>query len=78
MKRIDKDGNKFSQTLEMRISFISAYRFMSFDHYLKQKMPICEIKLNQILYGDPTLINLINKDLPHPLINHYDHIPFIN
>ena len=67
LKRIDKEGNKFSQTLEMRFSFISSYRYMSFEHYLK---------LNQILYIDPTLINLLNRDLPNPLINHYDYIAF--
>ena len=72
LKRVDKNGNKFNQTLEMRISFFSSYRFMSFEHYLKQKMSMCEIKLNQILYRDPTLINLLSRDLPQPLINHYD------
>ena len=49
---------------------------MSYDHYLKQKMSMCEIKLNHILHRDPTLINLLNKDLPHPFINNYDYIPF--
>ena len=51
---------------------------MSYEHYLKQKMPMCEITLNPILYRDPTLINQLNKDLPNPLINHYDHIAFNN
>ena len=69
LKRIDKEGNNFSQILEMRFSFIRSYRFMSFEHYLK---------LNQIFYIDPTLINQLNRDLPHPLINHYDYIAFNN
>ena len=76
LKRIDRDGNNFSQVLEIRISFINSYRFMSYEHYLEQKMSMCEIKLNQILYRDSTLINLINRDLIHLLINHYDYIPF--
>ena len=37
----------FSQVPEMRITFISSQRNMT---YLKQPMPMCEIKLNQILY----------------------------
>ena len=45
--RIKKEEDHFSKILEMRISFISSYRFMSYKHYFKQKMPMCEIKLNQ-------------------------------
>ena len=51
---------------------------MPYEHDLKPNMPMCEIKLNQILYRDPTLINLLNRDLPHPVLNHYDHILFNN
>ena len=39
-------------------------------------MPICEFILNQILYRDPTLINLLNKNLPHTLINNCDYFPY--
>ena len=38
-------------------------------------MLMCEIKLDQVLYRDPSLINLLNGVLLHPIINHYDHIP---
>ena len=48
LKRNDKDGNNFSQILELRVSFIKSYRCMSYKHYLKQKMSMCEIKLSQI------------------------------
>ena len=51
---------------------------MSYKHYLQQKMPMCETKLNQNLHTDPTLINLLNRDLPHPIFNKYDYIPFNN
>ena len=58
---------------ERRIFFVTSYRFMSYEFYLKRKIPMCEIKSNQILSRNPSLINSINRDLPHPLLNlsHY-------
>ena len=56
LKKIDKNGNNFTQKFEMRISFFSSYRFMSFEHYLKQKMSICEIELNKFYIEIPLLI----------------------
>ena len=56
----------------MMFSFDSSYRITSYKHYLKQKMPFCEIKLKEILYRDPSPIILLNIDLPQPLINDYD------
>ena len=35
---------------------------------------MCEIKLNQILISSPSLIETVNRQLPHPLINRYDYI----
>ena len=78
MKRINKDDNNSSQILEMRINFISSCRFMSYKHYLQQKLTTFQTKLNQILYRDPTLVNQLNSYLLYPLKNHYDHIPFNN
>ena len=37
----------FSQVPEMRISFISSHRHMTYDKYLKQPMRMCEMKVNQ-------------------------------
>ena len=36
-----------------------------------------EIQKNQTLHRDPTLINLFYRDILHPLLNHYTHIPFV-
>ena len=49
---------------------------MTYNYYLKQKMPMVETKLIQMLHRDPTLINLFDRALPHPIINHYHNIPF--
>ena len=35
---------------------------------------MCDIKLNQILNRTSSLINSLNRDLPHSLINRYDYI----
>ena len=42
---------------------------------LLNRKSLCETKLIQILNKDPTLINLLIRDLPHPLKNLYEHIP---
>ena len=34
-------------------------------------MPMCEIKLNQILHRNPSLIKLLDRTLPHPMIKRY-------
>ena len=47
----------FSQVLERRNTYISSLRHMTYNYYLKQPMPMCEIKLNQVIYKNPQLIN---------------------
>ena len=51
----------------MRITFVRSSRFMSYGYYRKQKMPMCEIKLNQMLNRNPPLINQLNRNLPNLL-----------
>ena len=33
----------------MRITFSSSFRDMTYKYYLKQTLPMCEVRLNQIL-----------------------------
>ena len=40
----------------MRITFGSSFRVMTYDYYLKQPLPLCEINLNEILARNPRLI----------------------
>ena len=49
----------FRQTLELRITFASCRKFMTYSYYIKPPMPMCEIKLNQHLARNPELIHLI-------------------
>ena len=69
---INKKRNSVSKILEMRITFVSQKSRMPYKQYLKQKKPMCEIKLNQILNRNLSLLNLLDISLPHPMINHFN------
>ena len=68
----------FPQILELRITFASCYRFLTYNYYIKQPMPMCEIKLNQLLHKNPELINCFDRFLTYPFINEFAHIPNSN
>ena len=59
--------------LEMRITF-SSRRHMKYDYYLKQPMPMCEIKLTQSLHKNPQVINSLNRFIIYPFIQEYVRI----
>ena len=61
----------FSQVPEMRITFISSHRHMTYDYYLKHSMPMCEIEINQLLYKNPQLINNLNRFFIYPFFREY-------
>ena len=71
LEKIKKDSINLSKILEMRTTFVGFSKFLTYNHYLKQKKPMCEIKLNQILNRNPSLVNLLNTNLPHPMIDHF-------
>ena len=39
-------------------------------------MPMCEIKLNQILHKNPDSLNCPNRLIINPFIQKYAHIPY--
>ena len=39
----------FPQLLELRITFASCRKFMTYNFYIKQPMPMCEVKLKMII-----------------------------
>ena len=53
---LNQDRYYFSHIYEMRTTFSSSFRDMTYDYYLKQPLPMCEIRLNQILAKNPRLI----------------------
>ena len=71
-------GYKFSIINYVIINTISCICNMTYEHYINQPMQAFEIKLNLINAKNPQLINLLNRNKPHPLINKNFQIPFIN
>ena len=51
---------------------------MSCKHYIKQPMSMLERRRNFIIARNPHLINSLDRNENHPLINKYSHIPFNN
>ena len=48
MYRINQDRYHFSPLYAMRFTFGSSIRDMSYNYFLKQQLPMCEVRLNQI------------------------------
>ena len=67
----------FSKKLEMRITFISSFRHMTNDYYLKQPLPIREIKLNQLPHKNPQVISCLKRFCNYPFVQEYVHIPVL-
>ena len=55
----------------MRISFSSPFRDMTYNYYLKQPRPMCEIRLNQIIAKNPRHIYHLKRFSNHPFIRKY-------
>ena len=45
----------------MRNSFSSSFRDMTYDNYLKQRKPMCEIRIKQILARSQTLMYRLKR-----------------
>ena len=65
----------FPQILEQRNTFASCRGSMIYIYYIKQPMPTCEIKLNQLLHKNPETINCLNRFITYPLFKEYALIP---
>ena len=53
----------FPHVLEFRIIFASCHRFMTYNYYIKQPMPMCEFILNQLPHKNPEIIICLNRFL---------------
>ena len=63
----ERQGYKFSPICEMKVTFISDIRKMTFEHYLNQPKSMIEWKLNGKLSRNPELIKPPNNR-SYPLI----------
>ena len=55
----------------MGITFSSSFRDMTYDYYLKQQLPMIEIRLNQILAKNPRLIYRLSRFLGNPYVRKF-------
>ena len=74
LSRIKQDRYYLSKIYEMKTSFISHIRNMTYEDYLRQPKSMCEIKLNEIIAKNPNPINCLNRNNSHPLIRKNYHI----
>ena len=51
---------------------------MTYKYYLNQPMSALERRLCLDIARNPHLINSLNRNVNHPLIRKYSHIPFNN
>ena len=60
---------------QMIISSISDSCNLVYEHYINQPMHKVERRLNFVIDRDPQLINSLDRNKNHPLINKSSHIP---
>ena len=68
-----RPGYKISNISQIKITFITYLRNMTYEHYLKQPMHMIEWVLNKNLYKNPELIKTL-RNISQPLIRKYKHI----
>ena len=75
MSKLNQDRFCFSRIIEIGINFISFIRHMTYKHYRKKPLSMCEVKINQIVSKIPNLLNYLNWNTSHPNIGICSHIP---
>ena len=60
----------------MRITSVSCFGHMLYEHYIKKAMPMGENKVIQILSRNPVLINCLKGNSFHPIVRKYSNNPF--
>ena len=69
---------KFSNINHLTINTINCMCNMTYEHYKNKPTHSVERRINMISAKNPQLINALDRNKPHPLINKYSHIPFNN
>ena len=63
---IDQDRYFFFHVYEKCITFSSSFRDMTYNYYLKQPMPMYEVRLTPILAKNPRLIYRLKRFRKNP------------
>ena len=70
-----KNQNSSYQIIEMRITILTSFKDMTYEHYFKQPLPMCKILLIKFLPRNPSFINCLNRNTFFPVIRLYNQIP---
>ena len=71
MSRIIQERYYFPHVYEMRTTFSSFFKDMTYNYYLKQQLPICEVRLDQKLAKNPRLTYRLNRFSRNPYTRKY-------
>ena len=63
---------------QMNIKTINCMCNMKYEYYINQPMHSVERRINIFIAKNTQLINALDRNKNHPLINKYSRIPFIN
>ena len=66
----------FDIIFNMEINTISCRCNMTYKYYLNNPMSMIERRIKFIIARNPYLINCLNRNINHPLIKKFSHIPF--
>ena len=69
----------YSQSLDLRITFVSCVKNLTFDHYLTKSKSMLEWKLVSMLDNDPGIVHSFdykryNRRYNHPLFRNFFYI----
>ena len=69
-----RQGYKFSHISEMKITFITNFKNMTFKYFLSQLKSMLEWKLIEKLAKNPMLMSEVDRTIYHPLTHAYSPI----
>ena len=51
---------------------------MTHEHYINQPMQSVELRTKLVIAKNQQLVNSLKRDIEHPLIRKFSHVPFEN
>ena len=69
---LKEEGYDFDHIAKMDIITLAQKRDMTYNFYLKNKMPAFEWQLNKLINKDKNLINKLPKNWRHPINTRFD------
>ena len=67
-------GHKFSHISKMTLTFLTNFKNITYEYFLKQPKSMIEWRLIEKLGRNPKLIKAIDRTLSNPLIREYSNV----